>query len=310
MSNNDGYITIPQNKVVYLKNIPIFIKTIGGKYVKFGKSKRESKIGRLEKTLYIKSSDNHLVSGEIRKNWTSTLKNNLSNNDPVAVKKQLNYLAEEELFQDPRNVSEEMMETYKYTVQSLIDAINLDMMNMLVRIADKCGTTAQHSINCMTIGMALATYLKWTKDNVFAFAMCCLLHDIGKLEIPEEILQAPRKLTNVEFDIMKTHTKIGASILSNYDLGSENLNQAVRDCARYHHEKLDGSGYWGLQETHISTFNQILSLIDCYEALTSNDRPYRSAADEMTALRIIKKDTINGKYSKKWFEKFVTNFAI
>jgi putative nucleotidyltransferase with HDIG domain len=314
---DDGFIPITYNKVSYLKDTDVFIRTKKGKYVKYGKTKQAARrivsIDRFYNefdNLYIKSYDEQQMEIEVRKNWSKKLKDNIRNNDPIAVKNQLGDFAEEKLFHDPRSLSDEMVKTYKFTIQSLIDSLNLEMLNMLVRVADKCNTTAQHSINCMTIGMALTCYLGWDKSDVFTFSLCCLLHDIGKLEIPDEILKAPRKLTESEFKIMKSHTKIGASILGGYNLGSENVNQAVRDCARYHHEKLDGTGYWGLEKTHISKFNKVLGIIDCYEALTSDNRPYRKSVDTLSALRVIKSDVINGKYDKRWFEQFVTNFAV
>jgi HD-GYP domain-containing protein (c-di-GMP phosphodiesterase class II) len=73
--------------------------------------------------------------------------------------------------------------------------------------------------------------------------------------------------------------------------------------ALQHHEKLDGRGYPN-KLTQISEVSQVIGFIDCYEALTNDDRPYRSAMDPLKALRLIKKDVEAGKFDKKIFEKF------
>jgi len=125
------------------------------------------------------------------------------------------------------------------------------------------------------------------------------LHDVGKAKIDFEILTAPRKLTYDEFDKMKSHTTTGHQILSSCKFA----NPDIKLCALQHHEKIDGSGYPnGLK--HISKIAQIIGIIDCYEALTNDDRPYRSAMDPFKALTIIKDDVIAGKFNRRIFEKF------
>jgi putative nucleotidyltransferase with HDIG domain len=115
-----------------------------------------------------------------------------------------------------------------------------------------------------------------------AIEAAALLHDMGKLAIPEHILNKPGKLTPAEFDKMKLHASIGAEILSAID-----FPYPVVPIVRHHHENWDGTGYPdGLKGTAVPIGARILSVVDCFDALTS-DRPYRPALSDDDALKIL-----------------------
>ena len=115
-----------------------------------------------------------------------------------------------------------------------------------------------------------------------AIEAAALLHDMGKLAIPEFILNKPGKLTGTEFDVMKQHANIGADIL-----GSIQFPYPVVPIVRHHHESWDGSGYpLGLRGVSIPLGARILSVVDCFDALTS-DRPYRQALSTEAAIAIL-----------------------
>lgn len=131
------------------------------------------------------------------------------------------------------------------------------------------------------LGLANALDLHDEKQTK-ALEAAALLHDMGKLAIPEYILNKPGKLTQLEFEKMKLHAGIGADILSAID-----FPYPVIPIVRHHHENWDGSGYPdGLKGTSIPLGARILSVVDCYDALTS-DRPYRPKLTPADALRII-----------------------
>lgn len=115
-----------------------------------------------------------------------------------------------------------------------------------------------------------------------ALQAAALLHDMGKVAIPDYILNKPNKLTTLEFDKMKLHAGIGADILS-----SIAFPYPVVPIVRHHHENWDGSGYPdGLRGTTIPLGARILSVVDCFDALTS-DRPYRPRLSVDDALQIV-----------------------
>jgi putative nucleotidyltransferase with HDIG domain len=115
-----------------------------------------------------------------------------------------------------------------------------------------------------------------------AIEAASLLHDIGKLAIPEHILNKPGKLTTTEFKKMKEHARIGAEILSSID-----FPYPVEPIVRHHHENWDGTGYpAGLKGENIPLGARILQVVDCFDALTS-DRPYRPKMTSAEAMSIV-----------------------
>ena len=119
-------------------------------------------------------------------------------------------------------------------------------------------------------------------SQISAIEAASLLHDMGKLAVPEYILNKPGKLTATEFEKMKAHASIGADILSAID-----FPYPVVPIVRHHHENWDGTGYPdGLSGTAIPIGARILSVVDCFDALTS-DRPYRPRLADADAIDIL-----------------------
>jgi putative nucleotidyltransferase with HDIG domain len=115
-----------------------------------------------------------------------------------------------------------------------------------------------------------------------AIETAALLHDMGKLAVPEHILNKPGRLTTAEFEKMKLHASVGADILSAID-----FPYPVVPIVRHHHESWDGTGYPdGLRGVAIPIGARILSVVDCFDALTS-DRPYRPRLSDQEAMRIL-----------------------
>jgi diguanylate cyclase (GGDEF)-like protein/putative nucleotidyltransferase with HDIG domain len=120
------------------------------------------------------------------------------------------------------------------------------------------------------------------KKLLKAIEAAALLHDMGKLAVPEYILNKPGKLTGAEFEKMKLHSSVGADILSTID-----FPYPVVPIVRHHHENWNGTGYpAGLKGTEIPIGARILAVVDCFDALTS-DRPYRPRLLDEDALRIL-----------------------
>ena len=128
--------------------------------------------------------------------------------------------------------------------------------------------------------------LSW--EDRLLIATASALHDIGKIGIDEKILNKPGKLTKEEFEIMKTHTLIGAQMLDNLDMyQNEKLLKLAHEICRWHHERYDGKGYPdGLVGEEIPISAQVVSLADVYDALVS-ERVYKKAFSHEKALEMI-----------------------
>jgi putative nucleotidyltransferase with HDIG domain len=150
-------------------------------------------------------------------------------------------------------------------------------------IEAKDGVTSDHIHRVQAYAMGLSRALEITDEPTLkAIEAAALLHDTGKLAIPEHILNKPGKLTAHEFETMKAHVDIGADILSSIE-----FPYPVVPIVRAHHESWNGSGYpRGLSGEDIPIGARILSVVDCFDALTS-DRPYRPALSDAAAVEII-----------------------
>ncbi|WP_286792259.1 HD-GYP domain-containing protein, partial [Marinobacter sp. Hex_13] len=113
--------------------------------------------------------------------------------------------------------------------------------------------------------------------------MCGLLHDLGKLKVPDEILNKPGALSPAEYAIMQQHTTFGYELLSS----DPKLDPIIGDVTRHHHERLDGRGYpQQLEEWQISRFARLVSIVDAFDAMTS-DRCYRDGIPASDAIRVL-----------------------
>ncbi|MGA7513182.1 MAG: HD-GYP domain-containing protein, partial [Candidatus Sulfotelmatobacter sp.] len=143
---------------------------------------------------------------------------------------------------------------------------------LALAIEAKDQTTGEHLQRVRIYAMELARELRLTEDETEALRAAAVLHDIGKLAVPEHIISKPGKLTPEEFEKMKIHPTVGAEILEQVD-----FPYPVVPIVRAHHEKWDGSGYPnGLAGEAIPIGARILSAVDCLDALAS-DRQYRRA---------------------------------
>jgi putative nucleotidyltransferase with HDIG domain len=161
---------------------------------------------------------------------------------------------------------------YRATIDALAHAIDA-----------KDQVTHGHIRRVQTASLQLARSVGCTDESeLHALDAASLLHDLGKLAIPEHILNKPGRLTNAEYARMKEHSAIGAEIIAGVE-----FPYPVAPIVRHHHENFDGSGYPdGLRGEQIPRGARILAIVDCFDALTS-DRPYRPAMSIAEAVRIL-----------------------
>lgn len=143
--------------------------------------------------------------------------------------------------------------------------------------------TYLHSLSVTVIAIAIGTELSLNRYQLCNLGVCAMLHDIGKVEIPIEIISKPEKLTKEEYDIVKTHANLGAK----YIIENKEIDKDIYLGVISHHEKFDGTGYPnGLEKEHIPLFGRIITVADVYDALTAN-RPYRKPIKPFEAIEYI-----------------------
>src|SRR4029079_8508435 len=147
---------------------------------------------------------------------------------------------------------------------------------------------------------ALGIQLNLHSDHIAALYRGGYLHDVGKIGVPDAVLQKPSKLTSAEYDTMKQHTVIGERLC-----GELRSLASVRAIVRHHHERLDGSGYPdGLRGDEIPLLAQIVGIVDAYDAMTTT-RPYRHALPASYAREELGRDAERGLHDREIVRIFV-----
>ena len=169
----------------------------------------------------------------------------------------------------------------------------IDILSHIVEFRN--GESGLHVLHIRALTEMILKYLNhgtngyhFTREEITMISTASALHDIGKISIPGEILNKPGRLTKEEFEIMKTHTTIGAEMLDKMSFHQEDplVKEAYAIC-RWHHERYDGRGYPdGLKGDEIPISAQIVALADVYDALTS-ERVYKKAFPHEEAIRMI-----------------------
>ncbi len=174
-----------------------------------------------------------------------------------------------------------------------------EMVQTLAKTIDaKDRYTNGHSFRVSEYAVKLAEQLGWSDEELEGLKREALLHDIGKIGIPDAVLNKPGKLTDEEFETIKGHTPIGKTILE----GIDGMN-SVADAAAYHHERYDGTGYpEGLEGKEIPLQARIISIADAFDAMRS-DRVYRKGLDDDT----IRRELLNGS-GKQFDPELLTVF--
>jgi HD-GYP domain-containing protein (c-di-GMP phosphodiesterase class II) len=181
---------------------------------------------------------------------------------------------------------------------------NKQVMVQLSNIYSTDNYLYAHSVNVGIYSAALGMALGLNRDQLLDLGIGAMLHDIGKTQIPLEILNKPGKLTDEEYTMMKDHSMLGYEMLKEHP----DIPLISAHCALQHHERLDGTGYpRRLKGSEIHLFGQIVGIADVYDALTTN-RVYRQAYLPHEALELL--FTSTGQFDSELIRKFRDNVAI
>lgn len=170
----------------------------------------------------------------------------------------------------------------EHTTRILSNSRNgIHVFDMLHCMREYDDITYVHSVNVSLIANVFGHWLKLPEKDIEVLTLSGLLHDIGKLTLPPEIINKQESLTETEYTKVKTHTLEGYEILKN-----KNVDDRVKNVALMHHERCDGSGYPnGLHSSQIDSFAKIIAITDVYDAMTSA-RVYRPALCPFEAISL------------------------
>lgn len=175
-----------------------------------------------------------------------------------------------------------------------------DMLNNMRTIDD---SVYAHSVNVALISRMIGRWLKMDSHDLKILTLAGLLHDIGKVKIPSEILNKSDALTDGEFAMIKSHPRLGYEILK-----KQNIDPRIKKSALMHHERCDGSGYPScLTEDNIEEFAMIIAIADVYDAMTAA-RAYRAPLCAFQVISNFEKDGYQ-KYHTKYILTFLKQIA-
>ena len=259
------------------------------------------KSGKIPPKLYVSLSDKvHYVSRH-QQRYNAELKMVLRAS-PVKSKLLLKRALDLSLTTPTPEILQRLGKTLDVVVEGYLS--NPEIVKSMIDIAAKDDSTSNHSVNVMLYCLAYARTAGFPLEALKLFGLIGLLHDVGKIRVPDSILKAPRKLNQDEFAAITMHPHHGFGILSN-----TKLDYKIRTVALQHHERLDGSGYpKGPNRRDLLPESMALAVIDTYEALT-NWRPYKDPMDPFEALQLIKEEVLKGKLNREAFMIFAQSLV-
>jgi HD-GYP domain-containing protein (c-di-GMP phosphodiesterase class II) len=156
-------------------------------------------------------------------------------------------------------------------------------VSILTQIENYDSVTYNHSINVSILGILYGRYREFSRDELLELAFGCLVHDVGKMEVPRSIINKDGRLSEEEFEKIREHPREGNRLLREEGIDGVHARMTLE-----HHERPDGSGYpRGTEEIHY--YSSILSVLDVYEAMTA-PRSYKSAKIPLKAYRVLKNE--------------------
>lgn len=302
MESVPGFIPVRRSQIGFYHETPLFRRTQRGDFVLYKAEGVLLNPARIREDrippLFVQAADRLTAIQELQAGFTRSLEHNIRSKDRIAVKTTLCNLVEETLA-EPRAGALYLLPK---TVDILIDgyADQPAILRSLTDISFKDYTTAIHSVNVMALTLGFCFFRGYSVERTRIYGVAALLHDIGKTRVPTELLTAPRRLTSEEFAVVQRHPKIGRDLL-HAESGID--DPTVLAATEEHHERLDGTGYPN-QVRDITPIGRLLSIIDAYEALTNEDRPYRRAARPIDALSLLKAEADQGKFDPAKLRRF------
>ncbi|MFO6425386.1 HD-GYP domain-containing protein [Motilimonas sp. KMU-193] len=210
---------------------------------------------------------------------------------------------QKKIFEDAQSGRELDLAPVIEATNAVIDEIfnNSDALASVINIRKKDLYLLEHSVAVSVLISIFAKYLKLDRDVIHQLAIGAFLHDVGKIMVPDAILNKPGKLTDNEFTIMKTHVNHSIHVIEN----TPTISKLSLEVAALHHEKLDGSGYpYRVKAERISKYGRMIAICDIFDALTAN-RVYKDGYAHIKAFNILRHMAGDGHLDSELVDQFI-----
>lgn len=201
-----------------------------------------------------------------------------------------------------RNITLDVKELLRRSLDMITATTGrISILDMLQNMREYDDSTFAHCLNAALICNVFSNWLGWNKEKTELATACGMLHDVGKLLVPLDIITKPGKLSDEEFDQIKQHPKKGYELLL-----SQNVDSHICNAALMHHERCDGTGYpMGLVDDQIDIYSKMVAIADVYDAMTAA-RVYRGPLCPFKVIEVIETDGLQ-KYDVHLVLTFLEN---
>ncbi len=297
------FIALRPSQVHYFEEVPLYHRTDDATFILYKESGArlppQRAISDRYPQLYMRQCDRRAALTEAQQIYKNKFVKGVHRRDTAYVKTIFAELVTD-LFCEARiGAMKGMFEAARDGIELLLQSYAKETIHLSQPVSQLDYGTALHSVNVMAISIAFCRHQQVDDTTAADLGLCGLLHDIGKTKISLEILFADRKLTDQEFAVVKQHPLDSEAILTR-----GGLSAPVRQGALEHHEKLNGHGY-PRHTSELSFFGRLIGFVDCYEALTCDDRPYRRRLAPFDALRLIREEMEQGCFDREIYREFV-----
>ena len=207
------------------------------------------------------------------------------------------------IFQDAQSGRELNLAPVVDITNKTIDTIfkNPDALACIINIRKKDEYLLEHSVSVSVLMAIFARYLKIDRPIIQQLTVGAFLHDVGKIMIPEKVLNKPGKLTETEFTVMKSHVNHSIEIIKT----TPGISELSLEVAALHHEKLDGNGYpYQLPAEKITNYGRMITICDIFDALTAN-RCYKDGYSHVKAFSILRKLAQQNHLEQRLVDTFI-----
>ena len=296
------YIPTKQSNLAFYQAVPLYFQDRNSKFILYKPAGNKLDNTRIEQglcpeKLFIKKSDELKAMRAVHRSLQQQLIDSFEKNNHGKAKNIL-INSVEEAFSRPISASlKELPPIVNISVSACEKEPDLTRNLIFV---PRCGYNLfVHSVNVMVHAIDFGLKERLSIPEIKTLGLSALLHDVGKTKIDPDVLKVATKLADDEFEEYQTHTTHGYRLISKCKFSDPDVKLTTLQ----HHERIDGRGYPN-KIKRISKTAQLVGLIDCYESLTKDDRPYRNALDSLKALTVLKNEVEGGKFNRKLFEKF------
>jgi len=183
---------------------------------------------------------------------------------------------------------------------------NPDALTCILNIRNKDEYLLEHSVSVSILISIFSRYLKLEKTLIQNLAVGAFLHDVGKIFVPDEVLNKPGKLTDAEFELIKTHATHSKRIVDEIN----GLSEVSREIAANHHEKINGQGYpRGLKHKQLTLYDRMISICDIFDALSAH-RVYKKGIAQIRAFAILREMASSGHLDPTLVDQFIRCLGI